>query len=213
MTVEFNFKKRPYTLSVDVDNTIADYSGGVKDYIIDNNPGLSESDFPPLSDYCFVKSKWPTLATLQDYQATHVNAAEEMFLANLRTYTGAVEALETLHDNGVFIRIVTHRLFARGIHRKSVDSTALWLDKNNIPYDELCFSGRKSDIVSDALIDDSMSNINEWRDVHGNGDNPRRPAFIFDQPYNRDYSHDPFYVLNWEDGLDKILAHKERIGK
>lgn len=208
----FNQRVRPYVLNLDIDNTCADYSGGIKKVIMDANPHLNESDFPPLSDYCFVESKWPTLATIDDFQKNHVEGVNNDFLSTLQPYENCVNSLNELHDSGVYIRVVTHRLFLRGLHQKTVVSTAKWLDDNNIPYDELVLGKYKSDFVSDALVEDSPNNIIDWRETYGTID--RRPCFVYAQSYNEDFSRDDrYYARNWEQMKTLILQHKERIGK
>lgn len=208
----FNQRVRPYVLNLDIDNTCADYSGGIKKVIMDANPHLNESDFPPLNDYCFVESKWPTLATIDDYQKNHVEGVNNDFLSTLQPYENCVDSLNELHDSGVYIRVVTHRLFLRGLHQKTVVSTAKWLDDNNIPYDELVLGKYKSDFVADALVEDSPKNIIDWRETYGTID--RRPCFVYAQSYNEDFSRDDrYYARNWEQMKTLILKHKERIGK
>lgn len=201
---------KKYVLNLDLDNSVADYSSAVKGVIMEAHPHLKESDFPPMIDYCFVESKWPTLATISDFQQKHVEGVNKDFLANLEPYDYAVEALNNLHDAGIHIRVVSHRLFLRGLHQKTVVSTASWLDKVGIPYDELVLGKYKSDFVANALVDDSPSNITSWRETYGSSD--LRPCFVFGQPYNQEFKDLRYYADNWRDMEQLIIGHKQRIG-
>ncbi|HUF97260.1 MAG TPA: hypothetical protein VMM60_03960 [Ilumatobacter sp.] len=92
---------------------------------------------------------------------------------------GAAEALWRLSDAGVWIRIITHRLYVHWGHEKAIADTAAWLDVHKIPYRDLCFLGAKPQVEADAYIDDAPHNIEQLRDA-GN------TVITFEQPYNRD---------------------------
>jgi len=92
---------------------------------------------------------------------------------------GAAEALWRLSDAGIWIRIITHRLYVHWGHAKAVGDTAAWLDVHRIPYRDMCFLGAKPQVEADAYIDDAAHNIVALREA-GN------TVIVFDQPYNRD---------------------------
>jgi 5'-nucleotidase len=91
---------------------------------------------------------------------------------------GAADALWRLSDAGIWIRIITHRLYVHWGHEKAVADTAAWLDANRIPYRDLCFLGAKPQVEADAYIDDAPHNIEQLR-AAGN------VVITFEQPYNR----------------------------
>ena len=91
---------------------------------------------------------------------------------------GVAEALWRLSDAGVWIRLITHRLYANWGHAVAVGDTVAWLDEVGIPYRDLCFLGRKPEVEADAYVDDAPHNIEELRRA-GN------TVVVFDQPYNR----------------------------
>jgi len=90
---------------------------------------------------------------------------------------GVAEALWNLSDAGVWIRLITHRLYTNWGHQVAVSDTVAWLDANNIPYRDLCLLGQKPQVEADAYIDDAPHNIEDLR-ATGN------PVVIFDHPYN-----------------------------
>jgi 5'-nucleotidase len=92
---------------------------------------------------------------------------------------GASEALWRLSDAGVWIRIVTHRLYANWGHAVAVADTVEWLDAAGIPYRDLCFLGRKPAVEADLYVEDAPHNVAELREA-GNR------VVVYDQPYNRD---------------------------
>jgi len=91
---------------------------------------------------------------------------------------GVAEALWNLSDAGVWIRLITHRLYANWGHQVAVSDTVAWLDEHGIPYRDLCLLGDKPQVEADAYIEDAPHNIEALR---GTGN----PVVIFDHPYNR----------------------------
>ena len=72
-------------------------------------------------------------------------------------YPGAVETVRAWHEEGHFIHITSHRAVA------SYDATKEWLDRIELPYDELYCSDDKvarcREIGIELLIDDSPANL------------------------------------------------------
>src|SRR6266567_84420 len=62
---------------------------------------------------------------------------------------GARKYLRLLSNEGARIRIITHRLFIRYFHRSAVAQTVDWLDRNGIPYWDLCFMKQKDQVGAD----------------------------------------------------------------
>ena len=115
-----------------------------------------------------------------DYERIHLRAVlEKRILRSLPVIEGAADALWRLSDAGVWIRLITHRLYASWGHATAVADTVAWLDGNAIPYRDLCFLGHKPHVEADAYLDDAPHNIVELRAAGAT-------AIVFDQPYNRD---------------------------
>jgi hypothetical protein len=91
---------------------------------------------------------------------------------------GAADALWRLSDAGVWIRIITHRLYVNWSHATAIADTVEWLDRVRIPYRDICFMGDKPEVGADLYIDDGPHNVEALREV-GNR------VIIFDAPYNQ----------------------------
>jgi 5'(3')-deoxyribonucleotidase len=77
---------------------------------------------------------------------------------------GARRYLRLLSDEGVRIRIITHRLFIDFSHNETVVQTTNWLDEQGIPYRDLCFMKDKAQVGADIYVDDSPENIRLLRE-------------------------------------------------
>lgn len=117
---------------------------------------------------------------------------------------GASEVLWRLSDQGIWIRIISHRLYVNWGHATAAGDTADWLDRANIPYRDLCFIGAKSALHADLYIDDGPHNIEAFQ-----SDN--RKVIIFDQPYNR---HLPGMRAHTWDDVERFVieAVTEKLG-
>src|SRR3546814_1849883 len=67
---------------------------------------------------------------------------------------GCAAALWRLSDAGVWIRLITHRLYVNWGHQEVVADTVAWLDEHGIPYRDLCFLGQKPEVQADVYVDD-----------------------------------------------------------
>jgi len=76
---------------------------------------------------------------------------------------GARRYLRQLSDEGVRIRIVTHRLFINFFHNLAVSQTIDWLDRHGIPYWDLCFMKDKAQVGADIYVEDAPGNIKTLR--------------------------------------------------
>jgi 5'(3')-deoxyribonucleotidase len=119
---------------------------------------------------------------------------------------GAADALWRLSDAGIWIRIITHRLYVHWGHEKAVADTAAWLDIHKIPYRDLCFLGDKPQVEADAYIDDAPHNIEQLR-AAGN------TVIAFGQPYNRHLT-EGLRAESWGD-VEAIVSDlaAERLGQ
>ncbi len=163
-----------FILGVDLDGVVADWNAGFKP-IAAEFLGVDADSLPPphsweLTEWGFDKD------SLHDVFEVAV-AAKRMY-RDLPVYPHASEVLHRLSDAGVHIRIVTHRLVLTGAHQATASDTVAWLDDNDIPYWDLCFLGRKSDLSVDLLIDDAPHNIASLRRTGQN-------VLVMDQLYNR----------------------------
>lgn len=117
----------------------------------------------------------------RDFDKLHEIAVNQRrMLRHLPMIEGAADALWRLSDAGVWIRVVTHRLYVNWGHAAAISDTVTWLDENRIPYRDICFLGTKPEVEADCYIDDAPHNIDSLR-AAGNR------VIVFDQPYNREY--------------------------
>lgn len=97
----------------------------------------------------------------------------------------ASEVLHILKDKGFKLYIITARCSMKeeDIKEKKIENILKkWLNENNIPYDELCFSGGdKREAMSkyniDIMIEDSPKNIEQLKDMVD--------IIVFDAMYNK----------------------------
>ena len=104
---------------------------------------------------------------------------EHRIFRTMPAMPGAAEALWRLSDAGVWIRIITHRLYVNWGHATAVADTVDWLDAAGIPYRDLCFLGAKPQVEADCYVEDAPHNVTALR---SNGAH----VIVYDQPYNRD---------------------------
>jgi 5'-nucleotidase len=104
---------------------------------------------------------------------------EHRMFRTMPVIEGAADALWRLSDAGVWIRLITHRLYANWGHAVAVADTVAWLDASGIPYRDLCFLGNKPQVEAHVYVDDAPHNIAALR-AEGND------VIVFDQSYNRD---------------------------
>ena len=97
---------------------------------------------------------------------------------SMKVMPGCAEALWRLSDAGIWIRIVTHRLYVNWGHAVAIADTAQWLDQQRIPYRDVCFVGEKPDVAAHAYVDDGPHNVEGLREAG-------HTVITFDQPYNR----------------------------
>ncbi|MFT5222648.1 MAG: 5'-nucleotidase [Glaciecola sp.] len=165
--------KGSFVLGVDLDGVCADWGSGFR-ALAERHLGIDEGDLPQANTW--EMSEWG-LETGKLAELFRVSVHEERLFRHLPIYEHVSEVLQGLSRDGVHIRIVTHRLALSGAHATTVQDTVEWLDEHDIPYWDLCFLGRKSDLHVDLLIDDAPHNIASLRAAGSN-------VLVMDQPYN-----------------------------
>lgn len=164
-----------FVFGVDLDGVCADYTLGFRE-IVAEVKGVDPESLPLERSWSF--AEWglsgDEFAELHQFAVT-----EKRMMASLPAFEGCADALWRLSDAGVWIRIITHRLYVNWGHAIVVGDTVSWLDDAQIPYRDICFLGAKPQVEADVYIDDASHNITALR-ATGN------PAIVFDQPYNRE---------------------------
>ncbi|MDH4279757.1 MAG: hypothetical protein OEW83_16930 [Acidimicrobiia bacterium] len=165
-----------FVFGVDLDGVCADYHIGFRD-VVAAELGVEPESLarPPEWGY----GHWGIEA--DDFNRLHKLAVtEKRMLRNLPVMDGCPDALWRLSDLGVWIRIITHRLYVNWGHAVTVSDTVDWLDEHRIPYRDICFLGDKPQVGADAYIDDAPHNIDALRRAG-------HTVIVFDQPYNRHF--------------------------
>ena len=163
-----------FVLGVDLDGVCGDHASAFRTVVAaewDRDP----ESLPPQETWNF--HEWGLTDEMFDELHRKAILVHRMF-RTMPPVAGVAEALWRLSDAGVWIRLITHRLYANWGHAVAVGDTVAWLDEVGIPYRDLCFLGRKPEVEADAYVDDAPHNVVELRRA-GN------TVVVFDQPYNR----------------------------
>lgn len=163
-----------FVLGVDLDGVCADHTGAFRSIVADAR-GISPDELPLQRSWSFAEWGFGD----DDFEHFHRLAVlEHRMFRHMPPIDGCAEALWRLSDAGVWIRVVTHRLYVNWGHAVAAADTVEWLDTAHIPYRDLCFLGAKAEVQADLYIDDAPHNVESLRRA-GN------EVIVFDQPYNR----------------------------
>ena len=183
---------RPFVLGVDLDGVCGDHTGIFRE-IVAKEKGVAPESLPLQRQWSF--AEWGL--SDEEFERLHELAVvEHRMFRDMDVIDGVAEALWRLSDEGVWIRIISHRLYVNWGHAIAAGDTAAWLDDAKIPYRDLCFIGAKSAIDADAYVEDGPHNIEAF---HADG----RDVIIFDQPYNR-HLPEP-RAANWDEVEQIVL--------
>lgn len=163
-----------FIFGVDLDGVCADYTIGFRK-IVAELKGVPVDSLPLERSWDF--REWG-LSNDEFLEMHHYAVTERRMMADLPTIQDCSDVLWRLSDAGVWIRIITHRLYVNWSHAAAVVDTVSWLDSAQIPYRDICFLGAKPQVEADIYIDDAAHNVEGLRKT-GN------PVIVFDQPYNQ----------------------------
>ena len=162
-----------FVLGVDLDGVCADHAAAFR-RVVAADRGIDETGLPDQQTWDF--AEWGL--DRPEFERLHrVAVLEHRMFRTMPAVPGAAEALWRLSDAGVWIRLITHRLYTNWGHAVAVADTVEWLDRHAIPYRDLCFLGDKPQVGADAYVDDAPHNVVSLR---GTG----VPVLVFAQPYN-----------------------------
>src|SRR3954454_1603368 len=192
--------ERSFILGVDLDGVCGDYTAAFAT-VVAAERDVDVSTLP--SDRGWDFGEWQ-LEDLGGFDAVHRLAVlEHRIFRNMPVMPGAAETLWRLSDAGVWIRIITHRLWVNWGHAVAVSDTVEWLDHHAIPYRDICFLGRKPEVEADCYVDDSPANIEALR-AAGNR------VIVFDQPYNAEVAGPR--AVTWQDVEQLVAAQVAETG-
>lgn len=190
--------ERSFVFGVDLDGVVADFYAGLRP-IAAEWLGVDLATLPERVSWGLVE--WGVDRAPGGYERLHRFAVtqRELFL-KMPPMRGAPQALRRLSEEGVRVRIITHRLFIKYFHQVAVSQTIDWLDRHDIPYWDLCFMQQKTAVGADLYIEDSPANIERLR-AEG------AKTIVFTNSTNE---HLPGPRANsWDDVLQLALEEKE----
>lgn len=186
----------PFVLGLDLDGVCADYTEGFRHFVA-NERGLDPSALPDPVDWDWTRCGWG-IGSRQEYLDLHARAVAAGLFRELQPLKGVSEALWSLSDAGVRIRVITHRLIVSGGHGAAAADTVAWLETHGIPFWDLCFMADKPQVGADLYLDDSPANVAAFREAG-------LPVVIFDQLYNRHLAGPR--VHDWAEAVGAVLSH------
>jgi 5'-nucleotidase len=163
-----------FILGVDLDGVCGDHTEAFR-RVVSAEHGLDPATLADQTTWNF--HEWG----LDDDQFLELHrrgVLDHRMFRDMPVIEGCADALWRLSDAGVWIRLITHRLYANWGHAVAVGDTVAWLDASGIPYRDLCFLGNKPQVEAHVYVDDAPHNVAALR-AEGNH------VIVFDQPYNR----------------------------
>jgi 5'(3')-deoxyribonucleotidase len=145
-----------FILGVDLDGVVGDFYGAVRKIAAEwlNRPLESLT-----TEVTFGLDEWG-IAEFGGYDRLHRFAVTQRnIFRDMEPIKNAPAILRKLSNQGIRIRIITHRLFLKYSHRTSITQTVDWLDNYDIPYWDICFMNDKGAVGAHVYIDDAPENI------------------------------------------------------
>ncbi len=182
-----------FILGVDLDGVVADHTGRFREIMAEIR-GVDPETLSLERSWDFIEWGFKP----DEYSLYHrIAVMEHDMFRTMALVPGAADALWRLSDAGIWIRIITHRLYVNWGHEKAVGDTAAWLDAHRIPYRDLCFLGAKPEVEADAYIDDAPHNIEQLR-AQG------KTVITYDQFYNRHLTDGP-RATSWDEAEALVI--------
>ena len=167
--------ERGFIFGVDLDGVCGDYTTAFR-AVVAEDQGVAPESLSETRSWDF--HEWGIDGPAEFDRLHRLAVLEHRIFRHMPAIEGASEALWRLSDAGVWIRIITHRLYVNWGHAIAVADTVAWLDESGIPYRDICFLGAKPEVEADAYIDDAAHNIEALR-AKGNH------VIVFDTSYNQ----------------------------
>lgn len=147
-------------LAVDLDGVCVDFYGRMREIAAE---WLERPISELTTEVSYGLPAWGIDAK-REYTSLHRYAVTQKALfETVPMIPGARRYLRKLSDEGIRIRIVTHRLFIRFFHNLAVSQAIGWLDRHGIPYWDLCFMKDKAQVGADIYVEDTPVNIEMLR--------------------------------------------------
>jgi len=188
-----------FVLGVDLDGVCADFYRAMRPIVAE---WLGVSPESLSDDFKYGLEAWG-VRDIKHYKSIHRYAVTQRRLfMEMEQIPGAGPALRRLSDDGIHIRVITHRLFIPHFHQEAVQQTVRWLDREGIPYWDLCFVKEKVEVGADLYVEDSPENIEALVKMD-------KPAIVFSNPSNRHLAAS-LRADTWED-VERLV--REQVGQ
>ena len=191
-------KQDTFILGVDLDGVVGDFYGAIRKIAAE---WLDRPLETLTTEVSYGLEEWG-IKEFGGYDRLHRFAVTQRdIFRDMEPIKNAPAILRKLSCQGnIRIRIITHRIFLKYSHRTSVTQTVDWLDKNDIPYWDICFMNDKGAVGAHVYIDDSPENILSLRNQGCN-------TIIFSNSTNR---HIPgLRANNWLEIEGLVLEARE----
>ena len=149
-----------FILGVDLDGVVGDFYGSIRKIAADwlNKPLKTLT-----TEVTFGLDEWG-IDEFGGYDRLHRFAVTQRnIFRDMEPIENAPAILRKLSNQGIRIRIITHRLFLKYSHRTTITQTVDWLDNYDIPYWDICFMNDKGAVGAHVYIDDAPENITSLR--------------------------------------------------
>lgn len=189
---------RQFVLGVDLDGVVADFYAGMRP-IAAEWLGVPVERLTPTPSYALVEWKLESAGSYHDLHRFAVT--QRNLFRELAPIPGAAATLRRLSQQGVRIRVITHRLYIEYFHQQAIQQTVAWLDHHGVPYWDLCFMKDKAAVGADLYIEDSPTNVEALRaDGH--------PTIVFSNSTNVPLAAPR--ADSWVEVERLVLAEKQR---
>ncbi len=149
-----------FIFGVDLDGVVGDFYGAIRKIAAE---WLNKPIETLTQDVSYGFNEWG-LGEFGGYDRLHRFAVTQRNIFEcMQPIENASAVLRKLSNQGIRIRIITHRLFLKYSHRTSVRQTVDWLDNYDIPYWDICFLKDKGAVGAHIYIDDAPENIIDLR--------------------------------------------------
>jgi len=165
-----------FIFGVDLDGVVGDFYGAVRKIAAEwlNKPVESLTPEVSYGLYEWGIEEFGGYDRLHRFAVTQRNIFRDM-----EPIKNAPAILRKLSNQGIRIRIITHRIFLKYSHRTSITQTVDWLDNYDIPYWDICFMNDKGAVGANVYIDDAPENVINLR-------KQGCKTIVFDNSTNRD---------------------------
>ncbi len=184
-------------LGIDLDGVVADFTSG---WISRYNQEFDAEIDPASVTFWDGIHKLTHFADMAEFWHWSSDVDGASIFRHLEPYDGAIEALNTLFDEGHEIVILTHK------PRFAISDTFAWLAEHGLKSREVHLIERKWDIDCDLYIDDADHNLEAY--VHYR---PDRLICRYVQPWNSPREH-VIDIAEWTDLFSLVEKSLDRGG-